>query len=57
MRVTFAIVMLIAGQYFVFGVILAIFCVIGAIVLLVFLFLDSQPGENEYGPSPKAAAA
>lgn len=30
---------------------------IGAIVLLVFMFLDSQPGENEYGPSPKAAGA
>ena len=28
---------------------------IGAIVLLVFMFLDSQPGDNEYGPSPKAA--
>lgn len=27
---------------------------IGAIVLLVFLFSDSQPGTNEYGPSPKA---
>ena len=31
--------------------------VIGAIVLLVFLFLDGQPGQNEYGPSPKAAGA
>ena len=30
---------------------------IGFIVLLVFMFLDSQPGENEYGPSPKAAEA
>ena len=30
---------------------------IGAIVLLVFMFLDSQPGDNEYGPSPKAAGA
>jgi len=28
---------------------------IGAIVLLVFMFTDSQPGENEYGSSPKAA--
>ena len=26
---------------------------IGAIVLLVFMCLDSQPGENEYGPNPK----
>ena len=24
-------------------------------VNLVFLFLDSQPGENQYGPNPKAA--
>jgi uncharacterized membrane protein YhaH (DUF805 family) len=23
-------------------------------VNLVFLFMDSQPGENEYGPNPKA---
>lgn len=30
---------------------------IGAIVLLVFFFQDSQPGNNEYGPSPKAAGA
>lgn len=28
---------------------------IGAIVLLVFAFLDSQPGDNEYGPNPKTA--
>ena len=26
---------------------------VGAIVLLVFMFLDSQPGANEYGPNPK----
>ena len=31
--------------------------VIGAIVLLVFMFLDSESGENQYGPSPKAAGA
>jgi uncharacterized membrane protein YhaH (DUF805 family) len=30
---------------------------IGAIVLLVFMLLDSQPGDNEYGASPKAVAA
>ena len=30
---------------------------IGAIVLLVFTVQDSQPGENQYGPNPKAAAA
>jgi uncharacterized membrane protein YhaH (DUF805 family) len=28
---------------------------IGAIVLLVFMLLDSTPGDNEYGPNPKAA--
>ena len=28
--------------------------VIGALVLLVFMVLDSQPGTNEYGPNPKA---
>jgi uncharacterized membrane protein YhaH (DUF805 family) len=27
---------------------------IGAIVLFVFLVLDSQRGENQYGPNPKA---
>jgi uncharacterized membrane protein YhaH (DUF805 family) len=26
---------------------------IGAIVLIVFFVLDSQPGGNEYGPNPK----
>ena len=31
--------------------------VIGWLVLLVFMFMDSQPGDNEYGPSPKAAGA
>lgn len=30
---------------------------IGAIVLLVFMFLNSEPGDNNYGPSPKAAGA
>jgi uncharacterized membrane protein YhaH (DUF805 family) len=30
---------------------------IGAIVLIVFMVLDSQEGENQYGPSPKTAAA
>ncbi len=29
----------------------------GAIVLLVFAVQDSQPGDNEYGPNPKAPAA
>ena len=29
--------------------------VIGTIILLIFMVLDSQPGDNEYGPNPKAA--
>jgi uncharacterized membrane protein YhaH (DUF805 family) len=28
---------------------------VGGIVLLVFYVQDSQPGENQYGPNPKAA--
>ena len=28
--------------------------VIGGIVLLIFMLLDSQPGVSQYGPSPKA---
>ncbi len=27
--------------------------VIGGIVLLIFMLLDSQPGANRYGPNPK----
>jgi uncharacterized membrane protein YhaH (DUF805 family) len=30
---------------------------VGAIILLVFMVQDSQPGENRYGPNPKAAVA
>lgn len=30
---------------------------IGAIVLLVFMCLDSDSGVNQYGPNPKTAAA
>ena len=30
---------------------------VGAIVLLVFMVQDSQPGDNPYGPNPKTAAA
>lgn len=26
---------------------------VGGLILLVFLVLDSQPGENQYGPNPK----
>jgi uncharacterized membrane protein YhaH (DUF805 family) len=31
--------------------------VIGGIVLLVFMVLDSEPGANQYGPNPKATIA
>jgi len=31
--------------------------IIGALVLLVFMVLDSQPGTNDYGPNPKEGAA
>jgi uncharacterized membrane protein YhaH (DUF805 family) len=30
---------------------------IGAIVLFVFAVLDSQPGDNKYGPNPKGISA
>jgi uncharacterized membrane protein YhaH (DUF805 family) len=36
---------------------LAFVPIIGAIVLLVFMLLDSQPEPNEYGPNPKTLAA
>ncbi len=29
---------------------------IGTIILIVFLALEGQPADNQYGPSPKAAA-
>jgi uncharacterized membrane protein YhaH (DUF805 family) len=31
--------------------------IVGWIVLLVFMLLDTQPGQNAYGPSPKAGEA
>jgi uncharacterized membrane protein YhaH (DUF805 family) len=34
---------------------LLILTVIGVIPLIVFLALDGQPGDNQYGPSPKGA--
>jgi uncharacterized membrane protein YhaH (DUF805 family) len=30
---------------------------VGAIVLFIFMVLDSKPEQNEYGPSPKYSAA
>lgn len=32
---------------------IALVPIIGAIVLLIFLVQDSQPGDNQYGPNPK----
>ena len=29
---------------------------VGGIILLVFMFQDSQPGPNQYGPNPKGIA-
>ena len=34
---------------------IALVPLIGAIILIVLLLLDSEPGANEYGPNPKAA--
>ena len=31
--------------------------IVGLVVLIVFLVLDSQTGENRYGPNPKGIAA
>ena len=36
---------------------LAFVPVLGAIVLLVFMALDSKPGDNQYGANPKETAA
>jgi uncharacterized membrane protein YhaH (DUF805 family) len=36
---------------------IGIFPLIGAIVLLVFMLLDSQPGDNQYGANPKGETA
>ena len=32
---------------------IALVPIVGAIVLLVFMCKDSQPGDNAYGPNPK----
>ena len=31
--------------------------IIGAIIVLIALVTDSQPGDNQYGPNPKEAAS
>ena len=33
---------------------IALVPLVGAIILIVFFAQDSQPGENQYGPNPKA---
>lgn len=38
-------------------VLIGLIPMIGALVLLVFAVLDSNPGENRFGPNPKGAAA
>ncbi|MCR5455054.1 MAG: DUF805 domain-containing protein [Bacteroidales bacterium] len=30
---------------------------VGAIILIVFFIMDSQPGDNQYGPNPKGVQA
>ena len=30
---------------------------VGVLILIYFLVLDSQPGDNQYGPNPKAVLA
>ncbi len=37
-------------------ILIGIVPLIGAIVLLIFAVMDSQPGDNEYGPNPKEGA-
>lgn len=34
-------------------ILIALIPIIGAIVLLIFMVLDSQPGSNRFGPNPK----
>jgi len=36
---------------------IALIPLIGTIILIVLMCLDSQPGQNEYGPNPKESAA
>lgn len=35
----------------------ALIPLVGAIIVLIWLCKDSQPGDNQYGPCPKAPAA
>jgi uncharacterized membrane protein YhaH (DUF805 family) len=38
-------------------VLIGLIPIIGWIVLLIFMVQDGKPGENQYGPNPKAATA
>ncbi|MDX6381746.1 MAG: hypothetical protein QOI57_2770 [Rubrobacteraceae bacterium] len=38
-------------------ILLGLIPIIGGIILLIFMVLDSEPGENQYGPNPKATTA
>jgi uncharacterized membrane protein YhaH (DUF805 family) len=37
-------------------ILIALVPLVGGIVLLVFMLLDSTPGDNQYGPNPKEGA-
>jgi len=37
-------------------ILIALIPLLGAIVLIIFLVMDSEPGSNQYGPNPKGAA-
>ena len=36
-------------------VLISLVPVIGGLILLIFMVLDSEPGTNQYGPNPKEA--
>lgn len=38
-------------------ILLSLIPILGAIVLIIFLVIDSQPGDNKYGPNPKGVSA
>jgi uncharacterized membrane protein YhaH (DUF805 family) len=39
------------------GILIGLIPIIGGIVLLIFMVLDSEPGANQYGPNPKDVIA
>ncbi|MDO8617890.1 MAG: DUF805 domain-containing protein [Candidatus Uhrbacteria bacterium] len=42
-----------SGWWYFFGLV----PIVGGIVLFIFMVLDSEPGENRYGPNPKGVKA